>query len=251
MERVEYADETDILTQAEVGGEHWYIIESGEVRIMKNDVEICRFSSGEDFGEMELMYACRTAASVVACGPVVCWRLDRKTYRHVVMRASQERRALCKEALRNVPFLESMTAWQQDHLADALSPCGFVAGDIVLERDSLPEHIHIITEGTAKVMGDNDEEICKLSFGELIGELEFLNQHKAVACVVAETDLATLQLSKEHFELCLGPVKTFLQENALSEKYKYYRVCSSPLLHRSPPPLLPRDAVPHGYHTAG
>ena len=224
MERVEYAEGDHILTQDDVGGEHWYVIESGEVKVIKNDVHVCSFASGEDFGEMELMYACRTAASVVAAGVVVCWRLDRKTYRCIIQKSSQEKRELCKKALQNVSFLSSMNAWQQDHLADALHPCAFKTDECVLERESCPDCIHIIVGGAANVISADGKEICRLEYGDMIGDLEFLNQHNAVASVFSTGDLSTLKLSRDHFEICLGPVKNFLQENAMTDKYKHYQV---------------------------
>eukprot|EP01064_Diplonema_japonicum_P032551 TRINITY_DN6151_c0_g2_i1.p1 TRINITY_DN6151_c0_g2~~TRINITY_DN6151_c0_g2_i1.p1 ORF type:complete len:1040 (+),score=194.86 TRINITY_DN6151_c0_g2_i1:159-3278(+) len=228
MEKVVYPKDTQVMVQNDVGGEHWYIIETGEVDIVKDSVKVTSFKSGEGFGEMELMYACRTAASVIVSSEeCTCWRLGRGTYRHIVMKASQSKRELCKKSLAAVPFLKSMTPWQQDHLADALSPCTFGKGETLLKKGDTPSCLHIIVTGTAKVIGETEsheeEEVCVLSSGELIGDLEFLNQHDAVADVVATSELSTLKLTQEHFEICLGPVKNFLQENSLTEKYKYYQ----------------------------
>ena len=223
MEKVQYAKGTDIMTQDDAGGEHWYIIESGEVDVLRDDKRVVTFSAGQGFGEMELMYSCPTAATVVAISDsVACWRLNRSTYRHIILNASQKKRQLCHDALRNVSFLERMNDWQRDHLADALQFCTWDKGDRILCAGVTPSEIHIIVDGEVEVV-DTDKKVCTLAYGEVVGHLEFLNQHSAIADVVATCKTQTLRLRIEHFEICLGPVKEFLQNIEDEDKYAFYR----------------------------
>eukprot|EP01065_Artemidia_motanka_P038957 TRINITY_DN477_c4_g1_i1.p1 TRINITY_DN477_c4_g1~~TRINITY_DN477_c4_g1_i1.p1 ORF type:complete len:1082 (+),score=386.66 TRINITY_DN477_c4_g1_i1:215-3460(+) len=227
MERAEFkAGETPMM-QGEVGGEHWFVIETGSAEIVKNNVVVDVFGPGQGFGEMELMYACRTAATVRAAEDLLCWRLDRATYRHVIMRASQERRKRYKDALGGVEFLQVLSQWQQDQLADALQPCTFQEGDYIVRHGDQHEAMHIVVSGDVEVVGRDAEgekqHVCKLSHGEMIGELEFLHPGAAVADVQALSEVKTLRLNREHFELCMGPVKDFMEQTALSDKYKYYQ----------------------------
>eukprot|EP00756_Hemistasia_phaeocysticola_P000914 Hpha_TRINITY_DN10657_c0_g1::TRINITY_DN10657_c0_g1_i1::g.156706::m.156706/K04739/PRKAR; cAMP-dependent protein kinase regulator len=228
MERVEYSSGEAVMEQGEEGGEHWYLIEEGQAQVEKNGdvVHICK--TGDGFGEMELMYTCKTIATVRAATPkLVCYRLDRATYRHVIMRASQEKRQRYKDALGGVEFLQVLSQWQQDQLADALQPCEFAKGESIVVYGDQHEAMHIIVNGDAEVIGRTAEgektEVCKLSRGEMIGELEFLHPGPSVADVVALEDTSTLRLNREHFELCMGPVKEFMEKTALSDKYKYYQ----------------------------
>eukprot|EP01062_Namystynia_karyoxenos_P082036 TRINITY_DN914_c3_g1_i1.p1 TRINITY_DN914_c3_g1~~TRINITY_DN914_c3_g1_i1.p1 ORF type:complete len:1037 (+),score=375.98 TRINITY_DN914_c3_g1_i1:115-3225(+) len=228
MERAEFKREDTPMMQGEVGGEHWYVIETGTCEIVKNNEVVAVFGEGDGFGEMELMYACRTAATVrVTSETMVCWRLDRATYRHVIMRASQERRQRYKDALGGVEFLQVLSQWQQDQLADALQPTNFSAGDYIVRHGDDHSSMHIIATGECEVVGRDDagekQHVCDLGHGEMIGELEFLHPQPSVADVIAKTDVSTLRLERQHFELCMGPVKDFIEKVALSDKYKYYR----------------------------
>ncbi|KAJ9444208.1 cAMP-dependent protein kinase type I regulatory subunit, partial [Diplonema papillatum] len=235
MEKKVYGKGDQVMLQGEIGGEHWYIIEQGEVDIVKDQKVVASFAKGQGFGEMELMYATTTAASVVVSSDeLVCWRLGRNTYRYIVMDASRRKREVCKQALQGVDFLQSMTEWQQDHLADALQPCSFNKGECIVQRGRTPSSIHFITEGECTVFREDGTEVCNLGKGELIGELEFLNQHAVVADVYAATNVSTFRLSQEHFELCLGPVKTFLHNNTQTDKYKYYRELRSHVAEQKP-----------------
>ncbi len=40
--------------------------------------------------------------------------------------------------------------------------------------------------------------------------------------MVAKTDVKTVKLSRNHFELCMGPVVDVLKRHAQSETYRYY-----------------------------
>eukprot|EP01060_Flectonema_neradi_P016769 TRINITY_DN2339_c4_g1_i1.p1 TRINITY_DN2339_c4_g1~~TRINITY_DN2339_c4_g1_i1.p1 ORF type:complete len:1039 (+),score=198.55 TRINITY_DN2339_c4_g1_i1:96-3212(+) len=222
MEKVKYSQGDDIMVQNAVGGEHWYIIEAGTVEVWRDDNRVATFSAGQGFGEMELMYSCPTAATVKAKDDVACWRLNRSTYRHIILNASQRKRQLCHDALKNVSFLDNMNDWQRDHLADALQFCTWEKGERILCAGVTPSEIHIIVDGEVEVV-DSSKKVCTLSYGEVVGHLEFLNQHSAVADVIATCRTKTLKLGIEHFELCLGPVKEFLQHNEDEEKYAFYR----------------------------
>ena len=46
-------------------------------------------------------------------------------------------------------------------------------------------------------------------------ELEFLYSHPCVADVVAITDVKTVRLHRDHFEMCMGPVAGFLKDRSI------------------------------------
>ena len=64
--------------------------------------------------------------------------------------------------------------------------------------------------------------VCRFGYGDTIGELEFMNNHKCVADVVAATDVKTVKLKRNHFEMCMGPIIEILKDNIATETYSYY-----------------------------
>eukprot|EP00760_Papus_ankaliazontas_P002028 PhM_4_TR10799/c0_g1_i1/m.48934/K04739/PRKAR; cAMP-dependent protein kinase regulator len=224
MEPVTYSKGTEIMSQGEVGGEHWYIIADGRVEIEKQPFGVvATFGKSEGFGELELLYNTRTAATVrVVTDALTCFRLDRTTYQRIVMTVTQQRRQTYKDLLGEIEFLKSLSEYQQTVLADALAPETIPAGTEIIAQGTEVEWMYIIVEGTADVIG-NGEHVCELGRGEMIGELEFLHKHSAAAQVVAKTELKTCKLHRDHFELTMGPLAGFIEATASSEKYQYYR----------------------------
>eukprot|EP00755_Sulcionema_specki_P027226 Sspe_Gene.16593::Locus_5857_Transcript_1_1_Confidence_1.000_Length_3468::g.16593::m.16593/K04739/PRKAR; cAMP-dependent protein kinase regulator len=228
MEKATFHVGDEIMREDEVGGERWYVVAEGEVEIIKKGSVVACFGPGDSFGEMELMYSCRTAATVRAKTELVCYSIDRETYQHIILKASMAKREHCKAALENVQFLKHMTQWEQDNLADALEPCSYREGETIITMGEEPEAMHIIVEGKAVVVGREDDgetlkEVCVLSHGDMLGDLEFLNQHKAVADVKAATECSTFKLHRDHFEACLGPIKGYIAEKSIGASYSYYQ----------------------------
>lgn len=231
MKKHTFKTGTLIMTQGAEGGSHYYIISEGVVDILKNDNYICSFSEGQGFGEMELMYVQPTVASVKARNDVTAWSLDRVTYKRLVMEIAIKRRALYSELVGNLDFLQGMTEYEKGTLADALSPTKFKPGATIVRRGERNEWMYIIISGKVEVLGvgdSQDEEaaatkhICFLERGSCVGELEFLNQHPAVANCVASTEVRACMLHRDHFELCMGPIMDVLRKTVRQDKYAYY-----------------------------
>ena len=222
---------TFIMTQGAEGGSHYFIISAGVVDIIKNDQFICSFSQGQGFGEMELMYVQPIVANVKARTDVIAWALDRVTYKRLVMQIAVKRRNLYSELLGNLDFLQGMSEYEKGTLADALSPVTFQPGSLIVRRGERNEWMYIIVSGKVEVLGvadDQDEEaaatkhICFLERGSCVGDLEFLNQHPAVANCVANTEVRACMLHRDHFEICMGPIMDVLRKTVRQDKYAYY-----------------------------
>jgi CRP-like cAMP-binding protein len=220
---------------------YWYIVSAGAV-VLKQRVdddddtaggeavaterELALLAPGQSFGELDLMYSTPSVVSAVALGDAGgtdCFRLDRRTYRKIVMQVTVERRRLYRELLTGVPFLAQLTEPQQLSLADALSPCGFTSGELLCRHGFVNEWMYIIVDGVVEVFGADGNKVCDLRRGEMVGELEFFNKHKTLANCVAKTHVTTCRLHRDHFEGCMGPVSGFIDGLLKTDKYAYYK----------------------------
>lgn len=234
MEKHKYADGTNILEQGSEAGSHYHIIEDGTVEIIRDGKLIVTFSRGQGFGEMELMYIQPCVATVKARGAVTTWALDRTTYKRLIMQVSIKRRNLYTELLGGVDFLERMSEYEKGTLADALTPVTFKKGESIIRRGERNEWMYIIVGGKVEVLGAPEgahaddmsiaatRHICFLERGACVGELEFLNQHLAVANCIAFDDVRACTLHRDHFELCMGPIMDVLRKTVRQDKYEYY-----------------------------
>jgi cAMP-dependent protein kinase regulator len=219
---------TKIFTEGTVPEDpYWYIIHDGTVQQTKDngEVVVCDLKAGHSFGEMELMYSTPAHATTAVCGgePLVAFRLDRRSYRKLVMAVCQERRRLYRELLSGVPFAAALSEQQSVGLADALTPIKFPPGEVMIKFGDHNEWMYIIVDGVVEVFQQNmKDKVCDLRRGEMVGELEFLNKHATVANCVAKTHVQALKLHRDHFEAAMGPCAGFMKEVLKQPKYAYY-----------------------------
>lgn len=226
QQRVFYRDEV-VMAQGSISNT-LYIIQFGNADIIKEGQRVFVKVEGTAVGEIELMYDTPCVATVrVASERLVTWALDRDTYRNLVMGTAIRRRETFVKYLDNIPFLESLSSYEKTQVADALSSDEYQKGDTIIRYDTDGEWMYIILEGTVEVLGrDKDGQttkVCEFTQGDYIGELEFLNNHRTVADVIATTYVHTAKLNRRHFEMCLGPVMDMLKRNTHHPKYEYYQ----------------------------
>ncbi|EPY40472.1 cAMP-dependent protein kinase regulator [Angomonas deanei] len=228
MYKEEFKKDDNIIEFGDKECNKLYIIQIGRADIIKEGQSVFIKTEGTAVGELELMYDTPAVATVkVLTDELVAWVLDRDTYRNLVMGTAIRRRETYVSMLEKVPFLESLDNYERMQVADALSSDEWVEGDYIIHYDDEGEWLYIIIEGDVKVVGrdddGNDKDVCTFSKGDHFGELEFLNNHRCVADVIATTNVTTAKLNRRHFEMCMGPVMDLLQRNSSSEKYEYYQ----------------------------
>ncbi|KEG06683.1 putative regulatory subunit of protein kinase a-like protein [Trypanosoma grayi] len=228
MQRVVFKRDDCIMEAGETTCDKLYIIQSGNADIIKEGQKVYLKTEGTAVGELELMYDTPVVATVKVCtDELVAWVLDRETYRHLVMGTAIRRRETYIQFLANVPFLGGLDSYEKLQLADALSNDEFSPGDYIIHYGEEGEWLYIIMEGTVEVIGrdanSTPTKVCEFTQGDHIGELEFLNNHRAVADVVATTHVITAKLNRRHFEMCLGPVMDVLKRCTSDPKYEYYK----------------------------
>lgn len=84
MEEVETEAGQVIIRQGD-HGDYFYVIESGEYVAEKDGEPVCTYSGTGSFGELALMYGAPRAASVRVLTSGLLWRLDRTTFRMIVV----------------------------------------------------------------------------------------------------------------------------------------------------------------------
>eukprot|EP00796_Vickermania_ingenoplastis_P004328 gene4328-3142_t len=228
MYRSEHVFNECIIQYGQTNNEKLFIIQEGQADIIREGQKVFLKTEGTAVGELELLYDTPAVATVQVCTPkLVAWVLDRDTYRNLVMGTCIRRREMYEKMLANIAFLEGLDTYERMQVADALSSDEFQPGDYIIHYDEEGEWLYIIIEGTVEVIGrdenGNPKKVCEFNSGDHIGELEFLNNHRTVADVVAVTTVTTAKLNRRHFEMCMGPVIDLLKRNMNSEKYEYYQ----------------------------
>ena len=159
MEEMKYNKDETIIEQGSEG-DMFYLVGNGEV-IGSSDEEQLEFKSGQNFGEVVLMYSQAYPMSYTASThDVICYTLDRTTYKHIMQKASMKKRAMYGGFLRKVNFLKTLSGAELLQLADALKPSAYRTGESLINYGDDGTWFYIIVEGTV--------EVCRFEFFFLI-----------------------------------------------------------------------------------
>jgi len=101
-------------------------------------------------------------------------------------------------------FADTLDARQLDHLAAQCQPAFFPAGTFLISEGDFGDSMFAVVSGEARVSlhDDRGEEhgVAAVKPGEIVGEMALLTGMRRRATVIAETDLAALEINKPALE---------------------------------------------------
>eukprot|EP01088_Endostelium_zonatum_P004050 TRINITY_DN15266_c0_g1_i1.p1 TRINITY_DN15266_c0_g1~~TRINITY_DN15266_c0_g1_i1.p1 ORF type:complete len:334 (+),score=75.95 TRINITY_DN15266_c0_g1_i1:68-1069(+) len=221
MEKV-IAKPGDVIIKQGDEGDYFYIIDSGDAQVWKSfgaePIMVKVLKPLDSFGELALIYNCPRAATVKTVSDAVLWRIDRVTYRSVIMGAQMRKRKLYESFLEKVPILEPLQKWERSTIADALVPCNFNDGDIIIKQGGADrDSFYIIVEGEVRVTkvgkDGNEMELSRLGAASYFGEIALLTDRPRAATVTAIGPTKCVQLDRDRFVRLMGPCEDVLRRN--------------------------------------
>lgn len=201
---------TDIIVQGDEG-DFFYVLERGEVEIIKDGQSLGRSGAGASFGELALMYNAPRAATVRATSDCVVWALDRLTFRRVLLHKTASKRSMYETFLKEVPVLKVLGPYELSKLADALNSETYEAHETVVREGDSGDNFYLIESGTAQVARNDQGVVQELSKGDYFGEVALLNDTPRQATVTATSKLKVVTLGRSGFQRLLGPVVDILK----------------------------------------
>ncbi|XP_044464184.1 protein phosphatase 2C and cyclic nucleotide-binding/kinase domain-containing protein-like [Mangifera indica] len=251
MQRVE-VQAGDVVVKQGGEGDCFYVVGSGEFEVLATQEEINgevprvlqRYTAEKlsSFGELALMYNKPLQASVRAVTNGTLWALKREDFRGILMSEFSNLSSL--KLLRSVDLLSRLTILQLSHLADSISEVSFSAGQTIVDRNECLFALYIIQKGQVNITFDanllSNPNICSLKSenqqeddnlqsskelsvkkteGSYFGEWTLLGEHMGSFSAVAVDDVVCAILTKEKFDLVVGPLTKLSQDD---QKSKYY-----------------------------
>jgi cAMP-dependent protein kinase regulator len=128
-----------VINQGEQG-DCLFVVESGDLDCFKkfskdsNEELVKKYTAGDSFGELALLYNAPRAAKIVAKTKSILWALDRETFNNIVKDAAQKKREKYENFLRSVNILESIENYELTQICDALKSCSFREGEYVIKE---------------------------------------------------------------------------------------------------------------------
>lgn len=220
-----------VINQGEAG-DYFYVVEKGNFDIYVNSKgsigpgpdgmgkRVTTIGPGGSFGELALMYNAPRAATVISTeGSSTLWRLDRVTFRRILMDSAFQRRRMYESFLGEVPLLSTLNPYERSKIADALEPRRFKDGETIIREGDPGEDFFLLESGEAEVYksdaGSNPVKLYKK--GDYFGELALLDDKPRAASVVAKGDVKVAVVGKDGFQRLLGPVEGIMRRNDYSQ----------------------------------
>ncbi|GAA29335.2 cAMP-dependent protein kinase regulator [Clonorchis sinensis] len=208
MQEVPVQKDQVIIRQGE-DGEYFYIIESGSYDVFVEGEPAGNYNGAGYFGELALMYNTPRAATIKCTSDGILWRVDRFTFRRIVLKQAFRKRQLYETWLSNVPLLKNLNFYERKNLADALVSVTFEDGSWIVRQGEPGEVMYFIEEGDVQISvntsGGGSISVKTLHEGDYFGELALILHapRQASAMAVGKTVLAALDVRS--FERLMGP----------------------------------------------
>ena len=216
IELKKYRKEQLIIKEGD-DADAFYIILSGEVKIMKNindeNIEIARLKEGSFFGEMALIGNSSRTASVEAASDLELFVMSKKMLEEIIHKYSSVRETLFKfyrnRLLYNIinfsPMFQALEKERRLELIKKFRSKRLFANQILIEQNGDIPGLFLILEGKIKVYrfleNGNRQDIITVSRGAILGEMSFLKNSKPMAYCSTLTKSWVLRLPPEDFNM--------------------------------------------------
>ncbi len=196
-------------------GQKFYLIAGGVVRVVRAGDTVAELGVGGCMGEGALLTDEPRAASVWAATETVLFSLSRGSFlylteKYPTVRADLERLhrerstannrlALQRRLIGQVPFLRAADAALLDELASALVPLRRPAGEVIVREGEPGDRLFIIEEGTVRISRQG-ETLAHLTGGGCFGEGALLSGERRGATARAQSSTRLLALDRDDFE---------------------------------------------------
>ena len=141
---------TIIIQQGDIG-DYFYVVDQGQVSFAVDGNHVGACTRGASFGELALLYNCPRAATCIANSDCALWKVDQKTFRHMLANNTANQQKDINDVLRKVPFLSELDGPDLLKISDALTTVSFQERERIINKGDVGEVFYIIREGSVKV----------------------------------------------------------------------------------------------------
>ncbi len=146
------------------------------------------------------MYNSPRAATVTAKEASKLFKLDRMTFKFILMDTTIRKRELHKGFLEKVSILSHLNDDERLQVADALVSRTVADGEIIITEGEAGDDLFILEEGIVECYKD-DQSVGKLNPGQYFGEVALLTDRPRQATVKAKSNVKVLSLERKTFKV--------------------------------------------------
>jgi hypothetical protein len=102
--------------------------------------------------------------------------------------------------LRRIPLFAALEPAELLRVAAITEERSYADGELLGAQDELGDEMHIVLEGTVRVVRADGEEVARRGAGDVVGEMSVITREPRVASLVAEGDVRTLRIGHREFD---------------------------------------------------
>ncbi|DBA01205.1 TPA: hypothetical protein N0F65_002340 [Lagenidium giganteum] len=215
MSMVTIASGDNVIAQG-TPGNCFYVLENGCCDIVVDGELVGKYTNGDAFGELALLYNCPRAATIRATTPCVLWSVERTTFRQIMATTASATQLARVNFLKNVELLQRLSNNQLQKVAAALKLQRFHDGDYIIRQGEDGNTFYIIVEGkvrcTARGHGADaaEKELMMLYRGNYFGEMALMLNEPRQANCIAVGNVDCYVMDRVQFTKLLGPLRSLI-----------------------------------------
>ena len=133
--------------------------------------------------------------------------------------------------LKNVPLLECLSVAQIQRMTDLMSEEIYGAGAVIIDKGVTRDHFYMIVHGTVECLEDGCE-VKTLKDHDYFGDQALLEEFTSPVKIVAKTETKVLYITKQAFDLILGPLVDIIASDQLKREAIAAATHSAQVPHR-------------------
>jgi len=208
-----------VIQQGEQG-DHFYLVQSGkyEAHLDQDATYKASYGPGDCFGELALLYNSPRAATIKCVEGGALWALERKRFRHVMVRGAAEAMQGAASFLKTVELLSPLSDEQRAQVGNVMQTVIFADGETIVKKGDPADALYFIKSGECAVASDDaeKEDIMRLTQGKSFGESCLASSKDAQvrqANIIAVGKTAVLKLTAAAFNETIGDLAELVEAN--------------------------------------
>lgn len=191
-----------IFTQG-TPGNNFYIINSGLVQVIVNEIPKVTLQKGAYFGEIALLHDSLRTATIKTIQKSTLWVLSRDSFKSALKFVSDSKHEENKEFIEKISIFETLTQNQKQMILNLLVSQDFSAGQKIVTEGDPGDLLYIIKQGTV-LCSINGIEVRHLNEGSFFGEQALLYKTIRTATITALNNVCVLSLKSDDLVSVLG-----------------------------------------------
>jgi len=210
---------TEIIRQGDLDADYFYIVQEGSFEVFVSGQEgksaeqaaaaVGTIPQGGSFGELALLYFAPRAATVKAKVISVVWVIDRRNFKDILMKRSEDNARRYEVFLKTVDILQPLKDEHFRLVAQGLVEMSFHRNEAVMQQKEKGDTFYILVDGKFVVSkdGTDTELIATLESPGIFGAQALLGTDSRECTIKVISDAAkALTLDRESFDMLVGPL---------------------------------------------